>query len=134
MNCIVAFFVGASALVVSTAAFADVAPDPCDGLNAGAACTLPNNKAGTCVDQGGYVTCIENSGTTTSSGTSSTGGSTTSATTGSGGSGGGDDDGGSSDEGCTSSSSSSSALPGLALVGLALGAFAAAGRRRGSRK
>ncbi|MBL9026180.1 MAG: hypothetical protein JNL21_28560 [Myxococcales bacterium] len=126
MNRIVCLLFGASALLVSTSSLADVAPDPCDGLNAGDACTMPNNKPGTCVDQGGFVACVENGGSTTSTGgsTTSTGGSTT----------GGGDDGGSSDDGCSATASTKSALPGFALVGLALGAFAAAGRKRRARK
>ncbi len=132
MNRIVGLLVGASALLVSTSSLADVAPDPCDGLNAGDACTMPNNKPGTCVDQGGFLACVENGGSTTSTGgsTTSTGGSTTSTSSTTG----GGDDGGSSDDGCSATASTTSALPGFALVGLALGAFAAAGRKRRTRK
>ena len=129
MNRLVFSLVGASALLVSTSAFADVAPDPCEGLKAGDACTTTNNKAGTCVEQNGLLGCVESPATTSSAGsTTSSGGSTTSATTGA--TTGGGDGGKSSDDGCSASSSSASALPGLVLVGLALGAFTAAGRTR----
>lgn len=128
MHRLVFSLVAASTLLVSIHAFADVAPDPCEGLKAGDACTTTNNKAGTCVEQNGLLGCVESPATTSSSGATSSSGSTTSTTTGT--TTGGGDDGKATDDGCSASPWSASAWPGLVLVGLALGAFTAAGRTR----
>lgn len=87
----------ALALATPSLALADVANDPCEGLDEGAACTTLDDEAGTCqTTNNGFLDCVPG-GTTapSSSASTTTGGATTgAATTGGAGGGGGGDDGG----------------------------------------
>jgi len=111
-------FAGAS---LSTAALADVPPEPCSGKQAGDACTTMSNQPGTCtVNQAGGLSCTPAAPTTTSSGAGGSSGS------GEGGSGEGEDD----DDGCSMAAGGPAAGGAALALPLLLAAALAARRRR----
>ncbi|EYF03356.1 MYXO-CTERM sorting domain-containing protein [Chondromyces apiculatus] len=114
--------------LVAPAARADVAPDPCETLNAGDACTLPDGSPGVCVDEGTFNICRPAEGAGGGGGAGGSGG-----TGGAGGSGGSTSSGGSSDDdsGCSVSAPSPVRPLTGAGMGLVLGFGALLlGRRR----
>lgn len=90
--------------LVPTVAQADVANDPCDGLEEGDDCTTLDDKPGTCVADGAILECTEEVDE--------------------------DGDGSGSSDGCSAASSGAGPAPFLALAAFVGGGLAAARLRK----
>lgn len=96
----------AAAVSIPAIAFADVAPEPCEGSEVGDSCETSAGDSGTCEEGSNGLVCEEGEDS--------------------------DGSGSEADDGCSTSSSSTGTLPGMALVAGAAVAFFAINKRRKS--